>query len=60
MKIPLARIGMKPGTSCVCPRCGTVGRFESTFTTERHTRYGDFVCYKEEIEEFECHECHLR
>lgn len=61
MKIGLAdNQRMSPGTPCFCPKCGTVGRYETSFTVERRPRYNDFVRYNYEIEEFECHECWFR
>lgn len=55
MKISLATARMTHGQCCACPRCGTVGRFQSR--NEKKARFADHVRYSDEWEEFECYAC---
>lgn len=54
-KLSLAKMSLPHGYQCVCPRCGTPGRFERQLG-----KFNDWVRFTFDMERFECHQCEDR
>ena len=58
MKFALPNMRTPHGQFCVCPNCGTVGRFQNRHS--KRQQFGDYVHYNMELEMFLCHACEDR